>query len=423
MTSVDDGASWRDLADQLAPEQAAELARLEQSWERMASSQSRSRYIRNVSTSRADQQRRLLSMARAWLREKTLTEEENRLAEKADRLNEHCPVAAPPHANSWDPWDKRCQENGVWYRNFVVRKTTVVPGLPMPDCRNYNGWTGDDGGVSVSVGGRQYEDGRCEPWIRPETVTRFIVDGQGKGPDYLGASPSRTLTPEQVRALVSALREAAEEIDRSRVDVAHDATQAGRWRTDPRWPLYTRNFYSGDGDDAHPNISIGVPISRDGRLEGSSIEVRSEGVLTSAQTRDVATVLSEVADDVERRQGSVAAPPVTVQHPAAPRQAAARRTGLFDYLRQGSRWPRALRLLVAAILLGLPWLVFWQFFAQPGHDAAAWALIAVIFVGTAFVFVGEGRRAKAITLCGLAILLIGIVIDLYLSWGTGTPSG
>ena len=49
MTRADDVGDWRDLADQLTPEQVAELVSTEQAWERMA--QSRSRYVRNASTS------------------------------------------------------------------------------------------------------------------------------------------------------------------------------------------------------------------------------------------------------------------------------------------------------------------------------------------------------------------------------------
>ena len=57
MTRADDAGDWRDLADQLTPEQVAELERTEQSWERVA--QSRSRYLRNASTSGDDQRREL----------------------------------------------------------------------------------------------------------------------------------------------------------------------------------------------------------------------------------------------------------------------------------------------------------------------------------------------------------------------------
>src|SRR5262249_53791080 len=96
--------------------------------ERLA--QSRSRYITNVILSKEDRQRQLLSMAHAWVREKSLAEEkreeESRLTEGTDRLNDHSPVAAPPDATEVKPWRHQQQENGVWYRYFVVREWTVI---------------------------------------------------------------------------------------------------------------------------------------------------------------------------------------------------------------------------------------------------------------------------------------------------------
>jgi hypothetical protein len=70
---ADDAASWRALADQLTPEQVAELERLEQSWQQMG--QSHSRYLKNVVSSGDDQRRRLLSMAQLWVQGKSLVTE------------------------------------------------------------------------------------------------------------------------------------------------------------------------------------------------------------------------------------------------------------------------------------------------------------------------------------------------------------
>src|SRR5271168_3967841 len=183
MTHVGDAGDWRDLADQLTPEQVAELERTEQSWERMA--QSRSPYLRNASTTGDDRRHELLSMAR-------LRAKENGVAAKLDRL---APIAAPPEASVVQPWDERHQDNGVWFRDFRV------PAWPVE-------W------VEVLIEGRQYEDGRCERAIRlTSNISYLDIHYPGWWRDGGPSLDNSPLTQAQTSRLADALRKAAERVE------------------------------------------------------------------------------------------------------------------------------------------------------------------------------------------------------------------
>ncbi|KZS67563.1 hypothetical protein [Mycobacterium ostraviense] len=183
MANTDDAENWRELADQLSPEQVAELERLEGSPD--ASSPAFLVPERRLG-GRAfggDERRHLLdvrlrSMAQRWVHEKEL-------ADKVNALNRRCP--APPDATRIDPWNQHYERNGLWYRQFDGKQ-----------------WEIRDAGVfiaSVTISGRQFEDGRCERDINSRTDRRDRFNCFGEA------------AAAQAREVVTAPREAADHVE------------------------------------------------------------------------------------------------------------------------------------------------------------------------------------------------------------------
>jgi hypothetical protein len=256
VTHADDAGDWRDLADQLTPEQIAELQRTEQSWEQLA--QSRSPYLRNVSASGDDRRRELLTTAR-------LRAQENAAKAKLDRL---APIAAPPDVSKMEPWDEQHQDNGVWFRDFTAAAWPVAE------------WQ------KIAVEGRQYEDGRCERaiYLRPHVPSEI----QQSNP--LGwATPSSPppLTRAQTRELADALRKAAgrvEEHGHGGVPPAAPPAVRRRWPTGEWRSVVGARFFIEPGQD--PTGCDGLRIWVDpGTAPG----------WTPAQARELATALDEAA--------------------------------------------------------------------------------------------------------------------------------
>ena len=257
MTRADDAGDWRDLADQLTPEQVAELERTEQSWERVA--QSQSRYLRNASTSGDDQRRELLSMAR-------LRAHDNSARAKLDSL---APIAAPPDISNLQPWDEQHQDHGVWFRDFKAGTWPVE-------------WR------KIVIEGRQYEDGRCERAIRLRPHVPYEIQ---RSDGWRAGAPSSDppLTRAQTRELADALREAAARVEEhSHVGAPPAAPQAvGRWWRTGEWhSVVGARILIEPGQD---------PVDRD--APRIWVDPGTGPGWTPAQARELATALDEAAGE------------------------------------------------------------------------------------------------------------------------------
>ncbi len=258
MTRAEDAGYWRDLADQLTPEQVAELERTEQSWERVA--QSQSRYLRSASTSGDDQRRELLSMAR-------LRAHENSVRAKLDTL---APIAAPPDISDVHPWDEQHQDHGLWFRDFKAGAWPVE-------------WR------KIVIEGRQYEDGRCERAIRLRPHVPYEIQ---RSDGWRAGVPSSDppLTRAQTRELADALRTAAARVEEPSHDVGVPpaAPQAVR----RRWP--TGEWHSVVG--ARILIEPGQDaVGRD--APRIWVDPGTGPGWTPAQARELATALDEAAGE------------------------------------------------------------------------------------------------------------------------------
>ena len=430
MPHADDAGDWRDLADQLTPEQVAELERTEQSWERMA--QSRSPYLRNASTSGDDRRHELLSMAR-------LRVKENGVAAKLDRL---APIAAPPDTYAVQPWDERHQDdNGVWFRDFKVAAWPVE-------------W------VEILIEGYQYEDGRCEYAIRLKSNIPYLdLHYPGwwrEGGPSLDNSP---LTQAETSRLADALRKAAGRVEEhSHVGVPSAATQAvrRRWRTGEWQSVVGARILIEPWQDPAGRYALRIWVNP-GTGPG----------WTSEQARELATALDEAAG-TNAAPAAEAAPPVreppqaapvsSSSGPASPSNAMTSRppsaawypdpagsgssqqqpgvpssppgqfspqppaaaprspsTGVIAQLRRGSVWWRALSIALA-LTVATQFGLLWQEVSRWNSGVAAWGFIAVAFGGFGVLFVGERRPTRVLSVWGLIILFGGAILDLVLAW-------
>ena len=259
MTRADDAGDWRDLADQLTPEQVAELERTEQSWERVA--QSQSRYLRNASTSGDDQRRELLSMAR-------LRAHENSARAKLDSL---APIAAPPDISNLQPWDEQHQDHGVWFRDFKAGTWPVE-------------WR------KIVIEGRQYEDGRCERAIHLRPHIPYEIERSGEPLGWAGVPSSDTpLTRAQTSTLAEVLRKAAGRVE-EQCDVGPPAAAAqavGRWWRTGEWhSVVGARILIEPGQD---------PVDRDAARIW--VDPGTGPGWTPAQARELATALDEAAGE------------------------------------------------------------------------------------------------------------------------------
>lgn len=387
MTGADDAGEWRDLADQLTPEQVAELERTEQSWEQMA--QSRSPYLRNASTGGDDRRRGLLSMAR-------LRATENSVRAKLDRL---AAIAAPPDISNLQPWDEQHQENGVWFRDFKAGAWPVE-------------WR------KVVIEGRQYEDGRCERAIH----LRLRIPDEIQGDRFAGMPLSDPpLTRAQTGELADALRTAAGRVEEhSHVGVPPDAPQAvrRRWRTGEWQSVVGKRIMIEPGQD---------PVDRD--APQIWVDAGTGPGWTPAQARELATALEEAAGQNAAPAAEAAPRPAVWEATQAasvsssngrysPRQPAAvprpPSTGVIAQLRGGSAWWRALSIALALSVL-TQFGLLWQRVSRWNSGIAAWVFIAVAFVGFVLLFAGERRPAKVFSIWALIILFGGAILDLVLT--------
>ena len=382
MTRADDAGDWRDLADQLTPEQVAELERTERSWEREA--QSRSRYLRNTSTSGDGRRHELLSMAR-------MRAHENSVRAKLDRL---APIAAPPDAYMVQPWDEQHHENGVWFRDFEV------PAWPVE-------W------VEIIIEGRQYEDGHCERAIHLRLNFPYLKIHYPGWWREGWPSLDSPLTPAKTHKLADALRKAAARMEEHSHDVGvpPDAPQPvrRRWRTGEWQSVVGARILIEPGQD---------PVGSDGpRI---SVDPGTGPGWTPAQARELATALDEAAGQNAAPTAEAAPPPAEATPPPAVREATqatpvSSSTGVIAQLRGGSAWWRALSIALA-VAVPAQFGLLWQRVSRWNSGIAAWVFIAVAFAGFALLFAGERRPNKVLSVWGLIILFGGAILDLVLTW-------
>jgi len=156
MSAVDNAQTWRDLADQLTPEQIAKMERHERTWASMPDGSEDAR------TGLLFGARELIgqNLAAAFYQD----------------------IPSPGGAETigpWEPWD---DDDDVWARVWEGRSSRV------------NIAAGNE--IEVWVGGIQRGDGRC---------TRQVSLGAGRGDEQLTAG--------EARQLADALTEAADELD------------------------------------------------------------------------------------------------------------------------------------------------------------------------------------------------------------------
>jgi hypothetical protein len=248
MTNADDALAWRDLADQLTPEQVSQLEQLQGSPTFLTPARGRIGRAFGQDQRHRDLGMRLLFMARAWA-----------------RVNGLESVASPPDATEVSDWDRQSDENNQWCRRFCVGES-----------KTYRG-------ASIGIKGRQYEDGSCE--------RRVVVSDHSSYNPYDDITvPVESLSPTQTRQLATALREAADEAERlpgprttvpTRVDLMPGTTELG--------------------------VSVWTVVGASVRAGAHSIHLfckeddLGSDELTPAHTRELADALDAGADHVELR--------------------------------------------------------------------------------------------------------------------------